>query len=118
MNELGVVTHFRFYCNFRFRARKSKSLADIQKYKQYRNTLNRIKLHEKRQHYNEIFKKIGKNSKLLWDVLNRLIKGCNNKMEICGIKVGDEMITGDQRLSGIFVNHFANAGKKVQDSIE
>ena len=44
------------------------------KYRNYRHTLNRLKLFEKRKFYDKLFVKIGKNSKTMWSVLNLLVK--------------------------------------------
>ena len=52
----------RHLCN---KARNSGVETDLIRYKNYRNSLNRIKLYAKRKHYKGLFEKIGKNSKLM-----------------------------------------------------
>ena len=64
------------------KARLSESESDYKKYRLYRQTLVKLKRYEKVKFYDELFKKIGKNSKNLWSVMNGLIKGTNNKTEV------------------------------------
>ena len=100
------------------KARSTGRLEDETRYKRYRNTLNRLKLHEKRKHYQDMFLKIGKNSKLLWNVMNSLIKKVNNKFEITEIiDENGSVCSNQQEICNIFNKHFASAGKKVQQSI-
>ena len=75
------------------RAKDSGLLSDFQKYKNYRNVLNRIKLHEKRVHYSNLFEKI----------VSLLYKG--------------KHLTKDSDISNAFNEHFVNAGRLVQDTI-
>ena len=56
------------------KARKSSNVNDEKRYKMYRNILNRLKQSVKRQHYSVLFIKIGKNSQLLWNVINNIVK--------------------------------------------
>ena len=55
---------------------------DVSRYRCYHNVLTRLKLHEKKQHYKEVFQKIGKNSKLLWNVINVMLKKQTKKIDI------------------------------------
>ena len=104
----------RKLCN---RARLSGLEIDFQRYKKYQNTLNRLKLYERRWHYNDVFKKIGKNTKLLWNVMNNLIKRVNNKTEITEILVEGRVCTDEQDICSAFNRHFARAGEKLQASV-
>ena len=83
----------------------------------YHVVLNRLKLHQKRTHYKELFKKIGKNSKLLWNMVNCLIKKEVNKMAVTELFYKDNLLTDSVNICGAFNDHFANAGKNVQQSI-
>ena len=80
----------RKLCN---KARRTKSKIDHDYYKCYRNTLNRLKLHEKRKHYKEIIQKIGKNSKLLWSALHAILKKSYRKSEITHISYHCELFS-------------------------
>ena len=80
--------------------------------------LNRIKLYEKRDYYSKLFKKIGKNSKLLWDILNGLIKKANNKSEITELKFENKILHEHPSICEAFNTHFVTAGQRVQNTIE
>ena len=99
------------------KAKNSGLECDHIKYGQYRNILNRIKLHEKRAHYSELFIKIGKNTKLLWNVINGIMKKSNNKTKIVELLQNDILITEKTDICKIFNDHFSSAGQRVQDSI-
>ena len=104
----------RKLCN---KTRQTSSETDYRRYKQYRNVLNRVKLHERRTHYTEVFRKIGKNSKLLWNVVNCLVKKSNNKSEIVEILNGNSEITDKTEMVNMFNEHFVSAGEHVQSLI-
>ena len=74
-------------------------------------------MHEKREHYKEVFAKIGRNSKLLWNVLNDLIKKCNNKLSSIELIDNNKLVTDTEEVCDLFNRHFASAGKKVHDSV-
>ena len=99
-------------------AKNSKLRKDYDHFKQYRNALNHIKLSEKRQHYKDLFKKIGRNSVLLWNVKKGLIKRCHNKSDITGLLYQAELLTGDKSIADGFNDHFVNAGHRVHASIK
>ena len=99
------------------KANKSKLESDYKKYKLYRNVLNKIKQREERTHYVDLFNKIGKNSKLLWDVVNGLQKKANNRHSIVEIIHNGNRLTTKTEISDAFNEHFTTAGMKVQDMI-
>ena len=79
----------RKLCN---KARRTQSESDHRYYRSYRNTLNRLKEFEKRCHYKEVLNKIGKNTKLLWNVINGMLKKSHNKSEIVELKYGSTLL--------------------------
>ena len=98
----------RKLCN---KARVNKSTESFLKYKSYRNTLNRLKLSEKRTHYKKLFDKISNNSRNLWSVFNSLMKKQNNKSDIVKIRdVNNVVHTDDRNICNIFNRHFLEAG--------
>ena len=99
------------------KARISGKESDFERYRNYRKVLNRVKLHVKRVHYDEVFKKIGTNSKLLWNVINGLLRKSNNKTEITELLYNSEVLTNKNQISGAFNEHFSTAGKRIQSSI-
>ena len=104
----------RKLCN---KARLSGNQSDFSRYKQYHNILNRIKKHEKQVFYDSLFKKIGKNTKLMWNVINNLIKKTNNKHDIVELISDSNVLSNDRDKCNLLNEHFVNAGQKVQDSI-
>ena len=99
------------------KARTSKKEDDYRQYKSYRNVLNRIKLHEKRAHYVELFQKIGKNSKLMWNVINNIVRKHHNKTEITEIFYDGKTHTDKHDICQAFNDHFITAGLNVKKSI-
>ena len=84
----------------------------------YRNTLNHIKLSEKRKHYDELFQKIGRKSQLLWNVVNNLIRKTSNKMEITELNYNNRLLTDQGVIAESFNDHFVKAGERVKISIQ
>ena len=99
------------------KAKQTGSESDLNRYRNYRKVLNRIKLHEKRSHYAKVFKKIGKNSKLLWDVMNRLLKKKVDKHEVTELFYEGQKCTNSVNICNAFNEHFATAGARVQEMI-
>ena len=104
----------RKLCN---KARQTGSDADHSKYKNYRNALNKIKMYEKKMHYKALFDKIGKNSKLLWNVINGLLRKSHDKSGITRILCNNEIIEDKGKICETFNRHFVEAGKRVQNTI-
>ena len=104
----------RKLCN---RTRKSGKHEDFARYKHYRNTLNRIKLHERRVHYDDLFKRISKNSALLWNVINNLVRKTSNKCDIVSLECNGKSYNNQQDVCDVFNEHFASAGKRIKNMI-
>ena len=102
-------------CN---KARKTGKEDDHKFYRAYRNALNRIKLHEKRQHYKQLFDKIGKNSKLLWNVVNGIVKKTNNRHSVTELLYSSKLCTRESEICNAFNSHFGGAGLKVQRTVD
>ena len=86
-------------------------------YRTYRNVLNRLKCYERKDYYEKLFVKIGKNSKALWGVLNKLVGKTNDKSAITGISVNGSNISDKQIIANTVNNHFITAGTRVQSKI-
>ena len=86
-------------------------------YTTYRNVLNKVKLQEKKAYYSQLFVKIGKNSKMLWNVVNSLIKKANTKSSIVEIMSNGQLLNDRQSIATAFNDHFVNAGRKVHNTI-
>ena len=90
----------------------------MKKYRLYRSTSNRLKMHEKRLFYQELFRKIGGNLRTLWSVLNSLIEKSNNKVDTIELISRNQKVTAPDEISNLLNNHFATAGKKVQARVK
>ena len=104
-------------CRLCNKARNSTDLKQHKKYVQYCNILNRIKQQEKKSFYTDLFKKIGKNSKLLWEVVNNIVKKSNNKQSVVEILYKGKTIAEPETIANCFNEHFVSVGKKVHDTI-
>ena len=100
------------------KAKNSRNESDFKYYKSFRNIVDRIKAYEKKTHYRDLFQRIGKNSKLLWNVVNNILCKCNNKNEITEIQCESKLVTDRVEICDTFNEHFATAGKKVQNTIK
>ena len=99
------------------KANNSGLESDYRKYKEYRNVLNKIKQSEKRKCYNELFQKIGKNAKLMWSVMNNLIKKTNNRHEIVELSYNGILHKDRHDICQAFNDHFPTVGNRVRSSI-
>ena len=106
-------------CKKLFRkARKGRDVNLYEKYRMYRITLNRLKLHIKREFYSNLFTKIGKDSKTLWSVLNSLIRKTRNKVDVVELESDDgKLLKNPVEIGNAFNEHFASAGEKVKSKI-
>ena len=104
-------------CRLCNKAHLTGSLNDITKYKQYRNTLNKIKQHGKKMHYDDLFNKIGKNTKLVWNVVNNILRKTSNKSDITEISMCGARLTEQSDIRNAFNEHFSTAGMRVKGTI-
>ena len=83
------------------------------RYKTYRNILRHVKNFEKKCHYDDLFQKIGKNSQLMWNVINNLIRKSNDKSQITELQVNGMKLNKENDICNAFNEHFAKAGQRV-----
>ena len=102
---------FRKFC-------ETRTHSDHVRYVNYRRTLNKLKVYEKRTFYSNLFEKIGKDSRNLWSVLNSLIKKNNNKCNSIELLQNDVKITAPTNVANCLNNHFASVGLKVSKDIK
>ena len=91
----------------------------VSKYKSYRNSLNRLILHEKHEFYRERFQKFRGNIRTTWSLINSLTKKSTNKNDtINAIKDGNGMlITDPTSICNKFVDKFSNLAKQLAPTI-
>ena len=104
-------------CKLFKKAQINQSIAMLEQSKNYRRVLNRLKLHEKRTFYSELFMKLGKDTWSLWSVLNSLIKKVNNKSDIIELLENGNRISEPSQVSNSLNNHFASVGLSVRQGI-
>ena len=91
----------------------NKKATDHDRYKQYRDTLRKIKRHHKIDFYNRQCERYKQNSKKLWSTINELCGKSNDKstsisyITIDGIKQYDS-----KKISNEFANFFASIGER------
>ena len=78
--------------------------------------VNSLKRYQKKEHYDQLFCKIGKNSQLSWNIAN-IIRKTNNHTEITESLCGNRKITDPSEICTLLNNHFVTAGHKVKENI-
>ena len=75
-------------------------------------------MHEKREYYDNLIKKIGTDSRAMWSVMNSLIGKTKNKLEIPFLLKNNHVIHNKDEISNTLNEHFSNAGMRVQSQIK
>ena len=100
------------------KAKTTKKMVDIDKYKEYRRSLNVLKKFEKRSFYKKLFEKIGNNSKTVWSILNSLNKKVLNKTELTRLLYNDTILTSEKDIVNALYEHFSNVGLQTERNIK
>ena len=100
--------------------KQSHTDKDLRRYRTYRNVLNRLKKFEKKEFYSNLFKKYTNDTRAMWNILNSLIRNRNQTSDIVSITDCNTKttVTDPLQICTEFNNHFANAGKNVQDALK
>ena len=94
----------------------SKTDEDIQRYKVYRNTLQRILQKKKHDFYQEQCIKYKSNTKKLWKMVNQITSTHNDKSTIIdSIKVGNLEYTNAKDVTNKLGDYFANIGLNLAE---
>ena len=72
MNKALLKCSNKAYKLYKRQIGSDKISLERKKYVTYRNTLNRIKLHEKKAYYNQLVETHKNDSKKLWGIINQL----------------------------------------------
>ena len=87
---------------------------DHERYKQYRNTLQKIKRRAKREFYTNQCVKFRNDSKRLWKTIYNVTKGHNDKSTIINcIKIDNIQVTNSKQISNEFGKFFSTIGERV-----
>ena len=90
-----------------------------QKYKTYRNVLNKVKRSCKTKYYQEKCEEFKKNTKKLWQLINDVIHKSNDKSSIIDcIKVDNIEIYDKREISNKFGEYFSQLGGKFANKIK
>ena len=106
---------------FKFLHKNKDDLALKERYKSYRNTLNRVIRQSKRNYYHKILEKNKGNSKTTWDVVNELVnhKSRNKSLPLkLKTSAGDTVAEDSQIIADEFNNFFVSIGKEMASSIQ
>ena len=83
----------------------------VQKYKDYRATLQRVKRFSKMKYYQDECNNLKRNTKKLWNLINTVIKKKTNKHEIIEcLEVENLKIEDSKQIANEFAKHFASIG--------
>ena len=94
------------------------SVKTLNKYKNYRNTLQRLIRYCRSQYYVTICAEFKNDNRKLWDLINKKISKCSNKTDsIDKIKVDNIHKADAKSITEIFCKHFATLGKKFAEKI-
>ena len=106
---------------FKFLHKNRDDLALKERYRSYRNTLNRVIRQFKRNYYHKILEKNKGNSKTTWDVVNELVnhKSRNKSLPLkLKTSAGDTVAEDPQIIAEEFNNFFVSIGKEMASSIQ
>ena len=96
----------------------SDSVEKLNKYRTYRNTLQKLIRYCKSQYYVNKCAEFKNDSRKLWDLINKKISRCNNKTDsIDRIKVDNIHKTDAKLITSSLCKHFAMIGKKYAEKI-
>ena len=94
-------------------------LIDIDKYKEYRNVLTKLKRISKINYYKNKCRELKNNTKKLWGLINSCIGKHNDKSTIVDyLKIGNMEISDSRQIANEFGNYFSQIGNKYARNID
>ena len=115
----GIIKSIRKKNKLYRKTKGNNNIEILEKYKKYRNSLNRTITAAKRKHNKERILVASNKSKAMWQVINETL-GSNKKQKrkITKIKKENGEYTVDkQEIANLFNEYFVNVGKKMSDTI-
>ena len=98
--------------------KQTDSLSDGIKYRNYRNTLNRLKRRAKIDYYNQYFVENFGNAKKSWKLLNSIIGRTSDKSSLPSyVEINSEKVFDLRKMSNEFNQYFGNLGKNYYKKI-
>ena len=95
------------------------TIHDLNQYKNYRNTLTKLKRSCKCEYYRSKCEEFKSNTKALWSVINKISGKHSNKTNMVTCLENDGIVhTNTTKIANIFNDHFASVGSKYICSIK
>jgi hypothetical protein len=113
----GLLVSRQTKINLHKTAITHNTMTNWNKYRTFRNLFNKTVRASKKLYFDKQLKTNIKNPKKTWDILKELTTGKNDKQQIDKIKVDDRLITDPQVIAEEFNSFFAEAGKKIYNSV-
>ena len=101
----------------KIKAFSSNDPADWHAFKRTRNIVNTEIKHAKEMYYTSAFHENKSNSKKTWNIINELTSRKQHRSHVKEIELNGCSISGSQKLSEAFNDHFADIGPKLADKI-
>ena len=101
----------------KIKAFSSNDPADWHAFKRTRNIVNTEIKHAKEMYYTSAFHENKSNSKKTWNIINELTSRKQHSSHVKEIELNGCSISGSQKLSEAFNDHFADIGPKLADKI-
>ena len=99
------------------RARLHTDEQSYDRYKRYRQILNKLKRFEKRTFYATLFNKVKNDTRTTWSILNSLMKKVNNKTDTIELSVHGRKIADPSTVCNTLNEHFSSIGLDTQKQI-
>lgn len=97
--------------------RKCPNSENINTYKTYKSSLNRLLRITERQHYDNILQQHKNNTKKLWSVIKEIINKKRQTREQTQFKIGNDLISDKGVIASKFNSYFINVGKQLAEKI-
>ena len=97
---------------------KDKDATDIyRKYKEYNDLINKLIKRCKRDYYQQYFSRHSKNSKLMWNGINRLLKRSRKKQGMIYLEEDNKRLSDPLKIANKFNNYFLNVANSLCSKI-
>ena len=97
---------------------QNKNANNHERYKQYQDTLRKIKKRCKFEYYNVQFERFKQNSKKLWGIINEVCGKCNDKsMSLNYISVDGVELYSSNKITAEFAEFFPNIGARYSKKV-
>jgi len=113
----GLIISRRTKNNLHTKAIADPLPANINKYKAYKTVYQRLVRAAKKLYIADKLTANASNPKKTWQTLNEILGRQGKSDSVTQIKVNDEIITDNERISNHFNTFFSSIGKKISESV-